>query len=59
MKDIGKVMGLMTQDIIEDVEKDYSLDIKSWFKDKKDSKIYSKHLMRSVQDFIKPILLEM
>lgn len=59
IKDIGKVMGLMTQDIIEDVEKDYSLDIKSWFKDKQDSKIYSKHLMRSVQDFIKPILLEM
>ena len=58
IKDIGKVMGLLTQDIIVDVEKDHSLDVSSWFDEKTDEKVYKKQLMKMVQDFIKPILLQ-
>lgn len=59
IKDIGKVMGLMTQDIIEDLEKDLDIDVKTYFTDKQDSKTFNKQLMKYVQDFIKPLLLKM
>ena len=59
IKDIGKIMGLMTQDIIEDLEKDFEVDVKTYFTDKQDSKTFNKQLMKYVQDFIKPLLLSM
>lgn len=58
IKDIGKVMGLMTKDIIEDLEKDLEIDVKTYFIDKQDYKVFNKQLMKYVQDFIKPFLLK-
>lgn len=58
IKDIVKVMGLLTQDIIVDLEKDHSFEVSSWFDEKSDEKVYKKQLMKMVQDFIKPILLQ-
>lgn len=49
IKDIGKVMGLMTKDILEDMEKD-ELDIP-------DNKKFMTLLQTEVQNFIRPILL--
>lgn len=49
IKDIGKVMGLMTKDILEDMEKD-ELEIP-------DNKKFMKLLQTEVQNFIRPILL--
>lgn len=51
IKDIGKVSGLMTKDMLEEVEKDM-LAIP-------DSKTFKRVLQRQVQDFVKPILLTM
>ena len=59
INNIGKVMGLMTQDIIEDLQKDLEIDVKSHFTDKQDVKTFNKQLMKYVQDFIKPLLLKM
>ena len=49
IKDIGKVMGLMTKDVLEDMEKD-ELEIP-------DNKKFMKLLQTEVQNFIRPILL--
>ena len=49
IKDIGKVMGLMTKDILEDMDKD-ELEIP-------DNKKFMKLLQTEVQNFIRPILL--
>jgi len=57
IKDIGKVMGLMTQDIIVDIEKDLDIVIDQMFDNKADKQSYMKNLQKYVQDFIKPILL--
>lgn len=57
IKDIGKVMGLMTQDIIVDLEKDLDIVIDHMFDNKADKQSYMKNLQKHVQDFIKPILL--
>lgn len=57
IKDIGKVMGLMTQDIIVDIEKDLDIVIDQMFENKPDKQSYMKNLQKHVQDFIKPILL--
>lgn len=59
INNIGKVMGLMTQDIIEDLQKDLEIDVKSHFTDKQDVKTFNKQLTKYVQDFIKPLLLKM
>ena len=58
IKDIGKVMGLMTQDIIADMEKDFDVVIDHIFENKSDKQSYMKNLQKCVQDFIKPILLQ-
>lgn len=58
IKDIGKVMGLMTQDIIVDLEKDLDIVIDQMFENKSDKQSYMKNLQKHVQDFIKPILLK-
>ena len=58
IKDIGKVMGLMTQDIIVDMEKDLDVVIDYIFENKSDKQSYMKNLQKCVQDFIKPILLQ-
>ena len=58
IKDIGKVMGLMTQDIIVDIEKDLDVVIDHIFENKSDKQSYMKNLQKCVQDFIKPILLQ-
>ena len=50
IKDIGKVMGFMTKDILEDMEKD-SLTIP-------ENKKFMKLLQQEVQNFIRPILLQ-
>mgnify|MGYP003604030369 CR=1 FL=1 len=50
IKDIGKVMGFMTKDILEDMEKD-SLIIP-------ENKKFMKLLQQEVQNFIRPILLQ-
>lgn len=59
IKDIGKVMGLMTQDIIADMEKDLEKDVDSWFETKGEKRLFMKNLQKTVQDFVKPILLSM
>ena len=59
IKDIGKVMGLMTQDIIADMEKDFDVVIDHIFENKSDKQSYMKNLQKCVQDFVKPILLSM
>ena len=51
IKDIGKVMGLMTKDILEDMQKDEL--------ETPDNKKFMKLLQTQVQIFIRPILLEM
>ena len=51
IKDIGKVMGLMTKDILEDMVKD---EIET-----PENKKFMKLLQTQVQTFIRPILLEM
>lgn len=58
IKDVGKVMGLMTQDIIVDLEKDLDIVIEQMFENKSDKQSYMKNLQKHVQDFIKPILLK-
>lgn len=57
IKDIGKIMGLITQDIIVDIEKDLDIVIDHVFENKSDKQSYMKNLQKNVQDFIKPILL--
>lgn len=49
IKDIGKVMGLMTQDILVDMQKD-EIEVP-------ENKKFMKLLQQQVQNFIKPILL--
>lgn len=51
IKDIGKVMGLMTKDILEDMERDEL--------ETPDNKKFMKLLQTEVQNFIRPILLNM
>ena len=51
IKDIGKVMGLMTKDILEDMAKDEL--------ETPENKKFMKLLQTQVQTFIRPILLEM
>ena len=59
IKDIGKVMGLLTQDIVVDMEKDLEQPVDSWFETKGEKQLFMKNLQKVVQDFIKPILLSM
>ena len=59
IKDIGKVMGLMTQDIIVDMEKDLEQTADSWFETKGEKQLFMKNLQKTVQDFVKSILLSM
>ena len=59
IKDIGKVMGLLTQDIVVDMEKDLELPAELWFETKGEKVLFMKQLQKIVQDFIKPILLSM
>ena len=59
IKDIGKVMGLITQDIVVDMEKDLEQSVDSWFKTKVEKQLFMKNLQKTVQDFVKPILLSM
>ena len=59
IKDIGKVMGLLTQDIVVDMEKDLEQSVDSWFETKVEKQLFMKNLQKTVQDFIKPILLSM
>lgn len=59
IKDIGKVMGLMTQDIIVDMEKDLEQPADSWFETKGEKQLFMKNLQKTAQDFVKPILLSM
>lgn len=58
IKDIGKITGLMTQDILVDMCKDLDVYIDEIFSDT-DEKMFKKQLMRNVQDLIKPLLLSM
>lgn len=59
IKDIGKVMGLLTQDIVVDMEKDLEIPAELWFETKGEKQLFMKNLQKTVQDFIKPILLSM
>ena len=59
IKDIGKVMGLLTQDIVVDMEKDLEQDVDSWFETKGEKQLFMKNLQKTAQDFVKPILLSM
>ena len=59
IKDIGKVMGLLTQDIVVDMEKDLEQSVEFWFETKGEKQLFMKNLQKVVQDFIKPILLTM
>ena len=59
IKDIGKVMGLLTQDIVVDMEKDLEQPVDSWFETKGEKQLFMKNLQKVVQDFIKPILPSM
>lgn len=59
IKDIGKVMGLLTQDIVVDMEKDLEQDVDSWFETKGEKRLFMKSLQKTAQDFVKPILLSM
>ena len=58
-KDIGKVMGLLTQDIVVDMEKDLEQSVDLWFETKGEKQLFMKNLQKVVQDFVKPILLTM
>lgn len=59
IKDIGKVMGLLTQDIVVDMEKDLEQSVNLWFETKGEKQLFMKNLQKVVQDFVKPILLSM
>ena len=59
IKDIGKVMGLLTQDIVVDMEKDLEQPVDSWFETKGEKQLFMKNLQKTVQDFVKSILLSM
>ena len=59
IKDIGKVMGLLTQDIIVDMEKDLEQPVDSWFETKGEKQLFMKNLQKTVQDFVKPLLLSL
>lgn len=59
IKDIGKVMGLLTQDIVVDMEKDLEQAVDLWFETKGEKQLFMKNLQKVVQDFVKPILLTM
>ena len=59
IKDIGKVMGLLTQDIVVDMEKDLEQSVDLWFETKGEKQLFMKNLQKVVQDFVKPILLTM
>lgn len=59
IKDIGKVMGLLTQDIVVDMEKDLEQAVDLWFETKGEKQLFMKNLQKVVQDFVKPILLMM
>lgn len=59
IKDIGKVMGLLTQDIVVDMEKDLEQAVDLWFETKGEKQLFMKNLQKVVQDFVKPILLSM
>lgn len=59
IKDIGKVMGLLTQDILVDMEKDLEQPVDSWFETKGEKQLFMKNLQKTVQDFVKPILLSL
>lgn len=59
IKDIGKVMGLLTQDIVVDMEKDLEKSSDLWFETKGEKQLFMKNLQKVVQDFVKPILLSM
>lgn len=59
IKDIGKVTGLLTQDIVVDMEKDLEQPVDSWFETKGEKQLFMKNLQKTVQDFVKPILLSM
>ena len=58
-KDIGKVMGLLTQDIVVDMEKDLEQSVDLWFETKGEKQLFMKNLQKVVRDFVKPILLPM
>lgn len=57
IKDIGKVMGLYSQDVIIDLEKDLGKTVDEVLDCKKLKSQYMKTLQKSVQEFVKPILL--
>ena len=59
IKDVGKVMGLLTQDIVVDMEKDLEQSVDLWFETKGEKQLFMKNLQKVVQDFVKPILLSM
>ena len=59
IKEIGKVMGLLTQDIVVDMEKDLEQSVDLWFETKGEKQLFMKNLQKVVQDFVKPILLSM
>lgn len=59
IKDIGKVMGLLSQDIIVDMQKDLDIAVDNWFETKGEKSLFMQNLQKNVQDFIKPILLSM
>lgn len=59
IKDTSKVMGLLTQDIIVDMEKDLEQPVDSWFETKGEKQLFMKNLQKTVQDFVKPLLLSM
>ena len=60
IKDIGKVTGLMAQDVIVDLEKDTGVPIdETLLCDKQLRSQYMKNLQKSVMAFIKPILLKL
>ena len=59
IKDIGKVMGLLTQDIVVDMEKDLEQSVDLWFETKGEKQLFMKNSQKVVQDFVKPILLSM
>ena len=59
IKDIGKVMGLLTQDIVVDMGKDLEQSVDLWFETKGEKQLFMKNLQKVVQDFVKPILLSM
>ena len=52
-------MGLLTQDIVVDMEKDLEQLVDSWFETKSEKQLFMKNLQKTVQDFVKSILLSM